>query len=116
MATNVPATTANSPAIHRGANRDNLPASDYTGTGFFPVDTKDPIEKYTQPRKNPENGDIGYKSDPNGMSASESTPGGMPARRVSGGDPANTNIKTTGIKMRGVGAAVKGVMSRGPMA
>jgi hypothetical protein len=28
----------------------------------------------------------------------------------------NEPIKTTGIKMRGVGAATKGVMSRGPMA
>jgi hypothetical protein len=60
--------------------------------------------------------DIGYKTDPNQMSAIESTPGGMPARRVSGGNPANTNVKTTGIKMRGTGAATKGVMCRGPMA
>ena len=60
--------------------------------------------------------DIGYKTDPNQMSAIESTPGGMPARRVSGGNPANTNVKTTGIKMRGTGAATKGTMCRGPMA
>jgi hypothetical protein len=57
-----------------------------------------------------------YKTDPNTMSAKQSTPGGMPARRVSGGDPANTNVKTTGIKIRGTGAATKGVMARGPMA
>jgi hypothetical protein len=60
--------------------------------------------------------DIGYKTDPNNMSAEQSTPGGMPSKRVSAGNPANTNIKTTGIKMRGTGAATKGVMSRGPMA
>lgn len=36
--------------------------------------------------------------------------------RVSAGDPANKNVKTTGIKMRGAGAATKGFMSRGPMA
>ena len=59
---------------------------------------------------------IGYQTDPNQMSAIESTPGGMPARRVSGGNPANTNVKTTGIKIRGTGAATKGVMARGPMA
>ena len=59
---------------------------------------------------------IGYKTDPNSMSAIESTPGGMPARRVSGGNPANTNVKTSGIKIRGTGAATKGVMARGPMA
>jgi len=57
-----------------------------------------------------------YQTDPNQMSAIESTPGGMPARRVSGGNPANTNVKTTGIKIRGTGAATKGVMARGPMA
>jgi hypothetical protein len=60
--------------------------------------------------------DIGYKSDPNNMTAAESTPGGMPARRVSMGDPANKNVKTTGIKIRGTGAATKGLMARGPMA
>jgi hypothetical protein len=60
--------------------------------------------------------DIGYKTDPNTMSAKESTPGGMPARRVSMGDPAANNVKTTGIKIRGTGAATKGVMARGPMA
>jgi hypothetical protein len=59
---------------------------------------------------------IGYQTDPNQMSAIESTPGGMPARRVSGGNPANTNVKTDGIKMRGTGAATKGLMCRGPMA
>jgi hypothetical protein len=57
-----------------------------------------------------------YKTDPNTMPADESTPGGMPARRVSLGNPDNTNVKTTGIKIRGTGAATKGVMARGPMA
>jgi len=60
--------------------------------------------------------DIGYKTDPNTMSAKESAVG-MPARRVSGGDPANTQINKHGeIKIRGTGAATKGVMARGPMA
>jgi len=58
----------------------------------------------------------GYKTDPNTMSAIESTPGGMPARRVSAGNPARKDVKTSGIKMRGTGAAIKGTMSRGPMA
>jgi hypothetical protein len=57
-----------------------------------------------------------YQTDPNSMSAVESTPGGMPARRVSMGNPARDDVKTGGIKMRGTGAATKGVMSRGPMA
>ena len=59
---------------------------------------------------------IGYKTDPNSMSAIESTPGGMPARRVSGGNPARNDVKTSGIKQRGSGAATKGFTSRGPMA
>ena len=57
-----------------------------------------------------------YQTDHNTMNAKESTPGGMPARRVSMGDPASDNTKTTGIKIRGTGAATKGVMARGPMA
>ena len=57
-----------------------------------------------------------YQTDPNSMSAIESTPGGMPARRVSMGNPGRDDVKTSGIKMRGAGAATKGVMCRGPMA
>jgi hypothetical protein len=62
------------------------------------------------------NESISYKTDPNSMSAVESTPGGMPARRVSGGNPNRNDVKTTGIKQRGSGAATKGFTSRGPMA
>jgi len=115
MAKNVPATTANSPAIHKGANRDNLPASDYTGTGFFPADTKDPIGKYTQPRVAPaaptEFGTAPGKA-PN-RSRTDTVDVSVGNISKSAGDE---KIKTDGIKMRGVGAAVKGVMSRGPMA
>jgi hypothetical protein len=57
-----------------------------------------------------------YKTDPNSMSATESTPGGMPARRVSMGNPGRDDVKTDGIKIRGTGCATKGVMARGPMA
>jgi len=57
-----------------------------------------------------------YATDPNSMSAVESAPGGMPARRVSMGNPARDDVKTSGIKIRGTGAATKGVMARGPMA
>jgi len=55
-------------------------------------------------------------TDPNSMSAIESTPGGMPARRVSMGNPARKDVKEDGIKIRGTGAAERGVMARGPMA
>ena len=58
----------------------------------------------------------GFRPDPNTMTANGSAPGGnIPTRRVSLGDP-TAPAKTTGIKMRGTGAATKGVMSRGPMA
>ena len=56
-----------------------------------------------------------YVTDPNSMSATESTPGGMPARRVSMGNPARPDADKPGIKIRGTGAATKGVMARGPM-
>jgi hypothetical protein len=70
---------------------------------------------YKQPVKIP-NPDISYPSDPNNVSASDST-NDMPARRVSGGNPARNDVKTSGIKQRGSGAATKeGFTSRGPMA
>jgi len=54
--------------------------------------------------------------DPNSLAANKMKPGGQPAARVSAGDPAADNIKTSGIKIRGTGAATKGTMARGPMA
>jgi hypothetical protein len=53
--------------------------------------------------------------DPNTLPANSTTVSG-PARRVSAGDPAANNTKTTGMKIRGTGAATKGVLARGPMA
>ena len=53
--------------------------------------------------------------DPNSVS-SDSTTVGMPAKRVSMGNPAADYTKTNGIKQRGSGAATKGFTSRGPMA
>jgi len=59
---------------------------------------------------------IGYKIDPNSMSAVESTPGGMPARRVSMGNPDSKQVNKNGeMKQRGSGCATKGFTSRGPM-
>lgn len=73
------------------------------------------MSEYKQPVNVP-NADISYQSDPNNMNAMESTPGGMPARRVSMGNPARNQVKTDGVAQRGKGAAVKGFTSRGPMA
>ena len=53
--------------------------------------------------------------DPNTLAANQMTCS-TPAGRVSTGDPGKDDTKTSGIKMRGVGAATKGIMCRGPMA
>jgi len=50
------------------------------------------------------------------LGAKQMNPGMQSAARVSMGDPARDDVKTTGIKMRGAGAATKGTMCRGPMA
>lgn len=53
--------------------------------------------------------------DPNTLSTKSVNPA-TPAMRVSAGDPGADSVKTSGIKIRGTGAATKGVMARGPMA
>ena len=97
-----------------GHARENKDASAYTGFKY-PSGGGNDIGVYKQPMTNPNNSNIEYATDPNSMTANESTPGGMPARRVSIGN--NTRgPKTEGITMRGYGAATKGIKSRGPMA
>jgi hypothetical protein len=54
--------------------------------------------------------------DPNTLAANKMKPGGQPVPRVSAGDPGADDVKTTGMKQRGSGAATKGFTSRGPMA
>lgn len=58
---------------------------------------------------------VSGKVDPNTLAADKmridsQTP------RVSAGNPNRDDVKTSGIKMRGTGAATKGTMCRGPMA
>ena len=53
--------------------------------------------------------------DPNTLAGKSVNPS-TPAMRVSAGDPGADNVKTSGIEMRGAGAATKGRISRGPMA
>jgi hypothetical protein len=94
--------------------KDNRPAAQSTGTEFFPADTAQPLEKYVQPRPNPNSTDIHFSQDPNKLRSQEiSKQTGV--QRVSVGDPARP-AKTEGITMRGYGAATKGIKSRGPMA
>jgi hypothetical protein len=54
-------------------------------------------------------------TDPNTLAANKMTKK-TATPRVSAGDPAADNVKTDGIKIRGTGAATKGLMARGPMA
>lgn len=54
-------------------------------------------------------------ADPTRQVAGDFKPG-KAAARVSLGDPARDDVKTTGIKIRGTGAATKGIMARGPLA
>ena len=80
-------------------------------------DAKVYAEPHTMDGKTMKTVKSGYQTDPNSMSAIESTPGGMPARRVSAGNPASTQINKNGeMKQRGSGCATKGFTSRGPMA
>lgn len=80
-----------------------------------------PAEKYASPHTMAGKAVSGqkaihYKTDPNSMSAVESTPGGMPARRVSGGNPDRDGVKSSGLVTRGNGCATKGRTARGPLA
>ena len=53
--------------------------------------------------------------DPNTLKSGDMKPG-TAAPRVSMGNPARDDVKTTGIKTRGNGCATKGTIARGPMA
>ena len=71
------------------------------------------MAEYKQPVNVP-NADIHYSEDPNKLKAQQIGKGtGTP--RVSLGDPTRP-AKENGIKIRGTGAATKGVKARGPMA
>jgi len=94
MATQVKPTTKNSPAIHHGANRDNLPAESYMKNGASQAD----IDR-----------DSAYETGAQWLDKSNPSISGISKRN---GNP----TKTDGITMRGHGAATKGIKSRGPMA
>ena len=88
------------------------------------------MAKFSDKRMGKEVGNAAVYAQPHTMSGKavgiSSTPGAMPNR--SKADTVNMSIgniskaagdeqvKTSGIKMRGTGAATKGLMSRGPMA
>lgn len=93
MASNVKPTVKNSPPIHKGANKDNLPASAYMKNGA----SQEAIDKASA-----------YETGTQWLNRSNPSIGG-----ISRGAPP---MKTEGIVMRGHGAAIKGIKSRGPMA
>jgi hypothetical protein len=72
---------------------------------------------YAEPHTMDGKAGVGMKAmqDPNTLSAKQVSPRTV-SMRVSVGDPAADDVKTSGTKMRGAGCATKGVMSRGPMA
>ena len=88
------------------------------------------MAKYSDKRMGKEVGNAAVYAAPHNMSGKavgiEPNPGKLPNRseaqtvNMSVGNiskaAGNQPIKTTGIKMRGTGAATKGLMSRGPMA
>ncbi len=54
------------------------------------------------------------KRDPNNVAAKDVKIDDV-AMRVSVGDPDNNSTKTSGVKIRGTGAARRGIMARGPL-
>ena len=72
-----------------------------------PHDMKGKVVNHKEPSK--------VMRDPNSLSSNEITPK-TGAMRVSAGNPNRDDVKTTGMKQRGSGAATKGFTSRGPMA
>ena len=92
MVAQVKPTTKNSPPVKTGANRNNKPASAY-------IDRSKEATSQLAARPNKSKLDM-YDVSVGNISKS------------AGNEP----VKTTGIKMRGTGAATKGLMSRGPMA
>ena len=96
MKNQIKPTKKNSPAIHVGANRDNGPAEEYA-------------VPHEMGGKALQEKDIGYSNE-------------MPTRKnwtpLNGGVSIGNfdMVKNEGITMRGHGAAIKGIKSRGPLA
>ena len=83
--------------------KNNKPAEDYAvphTMGGKNLKSKDFVKS---PVKNPN------------MLSAEQVTTRTGVKRVSLGDPAADDVKTTGMKQRGSGAATKGFTSRGPM-
>ena len=102
MPKEIKATSKNSPAIHKGNARFNKPASEYA-TPHTNTDKKITGQEVM------DEGTYIHEKSAKDVSLSDPIKGG-----VSFGG--SKEPKTSGIEMRGAGAAIKGRMSRGPMA
>jgi hypothetical protein len=96
MVAQIKPTTKNSPPVKTGANRNNKPASVYAK----PHDMTGKEVKISA--------DPGKPSDISSAANMKMSVGNY--------NNGQNETKTSGIKMRGTGAATKGLMSRGPMA
>lgn len=109
MATNVkPMPAEKFPLGHAKENKD---ASAYTGFKY-PSGGGNDIGMYKQPMPNPTNAMRELEGRPN-RSKADTVDMSVGAISRSAG---NEGTKTSGIKIRGTGAATKGTMARGPMA
>jgi len=105
MAKQIPATKKNSPAIHKAAGKFNGSAEEYAP----PHHMNDKKFNAGAIEENPDHPDIGMAVK-------------MPTRHnwtpLNGGVSIGNNdeIKSTGIKTRGNGAAERGTIARGPLA
>jgi len=88
-------TTKNSPKIVTGKNVNNFPAEDYAPPHTM-TDKKVSVNTFQSDTKSSAANDVN-------MSVGGINRMGYPP------------VKTSGIKIRGTGAATKGVMARGPM-
>ena len=97
MVAQVKPTKKNSPSIHHGANRDNKPAEAYAAPHEM-SGKKVTIQE-----------DSAYETGAEVLNRWNPSIAGISKNN---GAP----TKTDGVKIRGTGAATKGVMARGPMA
>ena len=98
MATQVKPTKKNSPAIHKPAKKFNGPASEYAPPHTMDDKPVSVTSVHAGVESNKE-----YLRNAN-VSVANSRSNDYPP------------VKTSGIKIRGTGAATKGLMARGPMA
>jgi len=102
MKTEVKPTKANSPAIHEQSRKDNKSAESYAKPHTMSGKTIDGTEVM-------EHGEYSMTKSQKDAGIRDPIPNGVSYGFAH-------EVKTSGTEMRGYGAAIKGKMSRGPMA